>query len=64
MDKRIISELRAAIKSEQTEAQNENLFTECAKISKCMFTAYTLAGFTEEQALYLTAAVLTANMKH
>ena len=58
MDKRILSELRAAIKEEQTEAQNEKTFETCAKVAKGIYSAYIDVGFTEKQALYLTATFL------
>lgn len=60
IDKKILSELKAAVKKEQTEAQNEEAFEACAKMANGMFTAYIAVGFTEEQALYLTATVITA----
>jgi hypothetical protein len=63
MDQKIISELRAAINEEQAEAQNAKAFEACAKLAKGMYAAYISAGFTEGQALYLTATVLTSSAR-
>lgn len=62
IDKRILSEFKAAIKDEQVEAQNEKAFETCAKTAKGMYSAYIAVGFTEEQALYLTATLLTVSL--
>lgn len=58
-----LAELRKAIKEHQEEAKNETQFAENAKVAKMLFDSYVGVGFNQEQALYLTATVLTAHMR-
>lgn len=62
IDKKILSELKAAVKEEREEAQNGEVFEACAKMARGMYTASIIAGFNEEQSLYLTATFLTASL--
>jgi hypothetical protein len=58
-----LSELKSAVKSHRAEAEQSKAFNDGAKTTMILYESYLAAGFKEEQALYLTATMITANIK-
>jgi hypothetical protein len=59
----MLSELKSVAKAEQAEAEQNKAFEDGAKATRSLFESYVAVGFTEEQSLYITTAIVTANMK-
>lgn len=58
------SSLFNAIQGEQKEAETKAGFMSAAKSCKDIFDAYVAVGFSEDQALFITTAMITAGLKN